>query len=111
MKFVFTDKRVVSWPVEVRVPVNGGRHQSQSFDMTFEILDQEEYEQIVSDNMAKPDQAILERVVTGWTVTDGKDEAMPCTPDTRHAVFEVPYVRAAAIQTYLKAALGGRAKN
>lgn len=111
MKFVFTDKRTVTWPVEVKVPANGGRYQAQTFDMTFEILDQSAYDELVRENMETADVAVLKRVVIGWTIEGDDGEKLPCTDETKIAVFGVPYVRTAAMQTYLKAVTGGRVKN
>jgi len=109
MAFILTKKRIVEWPVTIEVPVDGGSTIEQHCSATFEIINQDEYNQLSNDDMA-----FLDRVVVAFGTDIQNDDGTPlkCTKENKKALFgSGGFVRIAFINAYHSASTGIGAKN
>ena len=99
-----------SWPVKIEIPVDGGRYRDADFQAVFQMLGQDEIDDIIrriQDEDAQ-DEDLANRLLIGWTGVVGKDgEALAFSDENRSALLNVPYVRRAVLRAYL-ASMGGR---
>ncbi len=80
MAFVLKQDDRFTWPISFDVPVDGGRHQRQSFDGEFVRVSQSRLrelgEAIQNDEMNDSD--IARQVLVGWSgITDDEGEEVP----------------------------------
>lgn len=109
MAFILTKKKVVEWPITINMPVDGGTISKEQCSAKFEIVDQEEY-----DKSMVSDIDFLIRVVVGFgpDILDENSKPLPCTEDTKRALFSsAGYVRQGFITAYHEAASGIAIKN
>jgi len=112
LKLDFATKRVVTWPVTVHEPVDGGAVRKHRFHVDYEILGTKEQNAVIDAGEGGSDQALLRRTVQGWkgVTTEGGAE-FPYTADNLETLLDIGFVRSALIQGYLQAAAGAKAKN
>lgn len=121
MAFKVGSNRKVWWPVEVNVPVDGGKADVQKFEAQFEVVPQKQADEIVSG--AADDKDLLARVLLGLRQEKKKetDEDAPIQDESgnplafeaaKALMLDEPYVRAGLYAAYWAAANGGgRRKN
>ena len=116
-----TEVKKVWWPVDFHVPMDGGNVDVQKIDAQFEILGQEEHDEIL---MGKSDaKDIVSRTVVGLRQRkkSPKDADEPLQDesgaplefeDAKRLLLGLTYCRVAFYAAYNKAATGqGRTKN
>lgn len=113
--------KTVWWPVDIQIPLDGGGAEVQKIDAQFEILEQDEHDDIILGKTDRTD--LLERVIKGLRQRkrNPKDEDAPIQNDdgsplafeeAKRLMLLTPYIRVALYAGYGKAANGqGRIKN
>ena len=102
-------EKKVWWPVDIYEPLDGGKSRLHKVKVQFSVLPPAEVTDLIE---AGGDNAILDRVVADWQgFQDENGAEVALTDDARALYFALPYVRAAVVQTYFQAAVGGRRKN
>ena len=112
--FVLKEENTFDWPVKVRVPVAGGKHETQRFSLTFRVMpinhtagfadtaDGATTQQTVAATLA-----FVDDIVVGWSdVRDEKDEDIPFTTEALRQLASIPYVQVAIAKAYAEAVSG-----
>jgi hypothetical protein len=105
MKFILTKDTSIRWPVRINMPVNDGKIQKLEGLATFDILNQDEYDDLIK----KGDYAFLSRVVTRFDEGFYNEDNTPliCDEETKQAMFKGPAWRKVGfITAYHEAAAG-----
>jgi len=91
--------RKVVWPVTVSSPENGGHVEKETFDVEFEVLDQD-----AMDALVRGGEDLLERVVVGWPdsrgPTDQDGKRVTFSPLGKAQLINVTYARRALFDAY-----------
>ena len=129
MAFVLDLSDSYSWPVTVRVPQNGGRFRSYTFDVEFLRVSQERREELGRQLAAQQNRVdagdlegelltprtIAQELVVGWSgilADEGKDAAeVPYSEATKAQLLNVPDVADAILQAWQASIPGAKAKN
>lgn len=102
MGFVFVREFTFDWPVTVRVPA-AGKHEVRRFTATFRLIAPKRAAEWGGDV-----RGLIEDVLVGWEgVTDEAGRPVPCTPDTKRALLDVPFVLVGLAEAYAEALAGG----
>jgi hypothetical protein len=119
MSFVLKQTDTYSWPVAFDVPVDGGRHERQTFDGVFKRLPQSKIGPLVAELQRIEDLGDLERVtemasdvLVGWsgvTADDGKE--IPFSQKALGQLLEVPLLAVSVIKAYMDSIKGAKRKN
>lgn len=105
--FVLKTERTFSWPVNIKVPTDGGQFATATFDCTFKLIDVERLKAT-----ALEDDKFLKEVIVSWAgVEDSNGQALPFSEDARDKMIGIPYVRTALVAAYQEALSGARRKN
>ncbi len=98
-----------SWPVKVKIPVDGGRYHEETFDAIFKRLPASKTRELIdSENMTDTDFA--KNVLVDWKgVTDDKGVEIPFSESAMAQLLDVPAVALAVVEAYLISANGGGA--
>ena len=110
-KIVQTDG--YNWPVEFKVPVDGGRYENQNFDARFKRLPRERVEQL-REQFIKPDgdaAAIAREVVIGWAGVEDGSGAIPFTASALDSVLAIQGVAVALAGAFFGSCYGVERKN
>lgn len=109
--FVLKREHTYTWPVEVRVPQDGGTYATQKLEATFRLLDQSRTDDVLERRQAL-DADFAREVWIGWDgVEDEAGKPIPFSAEAREQLLGIPYVRAALVRAYFESVLGAPAKN
>jgi hypothetical protein len=119
MAFVLKQSDTYSWPITFDVPVDGGRHERQTFDGTFKRLPQSTIGPMVAELQRLDDLGDLERiteiaadVMVGWSgVTDDTGKEIPFSQKALKQVLNVPFLAVAVLKAYVDSIKGAKRKN
>jgi hypothetical protein len=101
--FVLARDYSFTWPVTVRVPIDGGKHAVQGFTARFRLLDQAAIEAAAGDA-----RALLDRAWIGWDcIGDEAGGQVLYGPDTKRALLALPFILTALAEAYADAMAGG----
>jgi hypothetical protein len=114
MAFVLKQSDTYTWPVSIEVPVDGGRHEKQTFDVHFKRMPQkwirEIAKQIDADEVIDVD--VAKKIVVGWAgVTDDAGKEIPFSNKLLDQLLDVPSAAGAIVLAFFKATAGAKAKN
>jgi len=114
MAFVLKQSDTYSWPVTFDLPIDGGRHQRQSFDGEFRRLSQsrirEMGQQIEAGDTTDADLAT--EVLVGWSgITDDSGKDVPFSQAALQQLLDVPMLATAIITAYFSSLQGAKRKN
>jgi hypothetical protein len=119
MAFVLKQSDTYSWPVAFDTPVDGGRHERQTFDGEFKRLPQSRIGPMVAELQQLEDLGDLDRitelakeVLVGWsgvTADDGKE--IPYSEKAVGQLLEVPLLAVSIIKAYMDSIKGAKRKN
>lgn len=103
--FKLAQVKTIKWPVDVQIPLDGGRVSKQRFTAEFEILPSDEYSRAIDEG------DVLDRVVRGWSddVQNEAGEPLPFSEEAKAAMLKISYVRVALLRAYLDACAGKEA--
>lgn len=113
------------WPVEFSLPVDGGRHETQTFDGRFARLPQKRIEELLAAGreyaiaMQKgespsgmSDRDIAAEVLIGWeAVMDANGKEVPFSKTMKDKLLAIPGVASAVTGAWCKSLRDAREKN
>jgi len=112
--FKLNQSKTFRWPVEVKLPADGGRFDAHEFDIDFNRLSQSRIVQIlelIASGEAKG-KDVTRELVAGWArVHDAEGKDIPFSSDALDRLLEVPGLGAAINDTFIQAIRGQKAKN
>lgn len=126
MAFVLKQSDTYSWPVTFDIPVDGGRHQKQTFDAEFKRPTQSRIVEIQEAVMKRlraiqrdeetdgmiTDQEIADEILVGWSgVEDGEGGEVPFSEKNKQQVLDVPAVTASIVEAFFDSIKGAKRKN
>ena len=112
--FKIQEQRTVTWPVQVRIPADGGRFEKADFQVEFALLDQARIDEILNteDRSTSMDVAFLREVVTGFRDVRREDgNEMAFSAENLGMLLGIPYVRNAMIDAFFSCISGRRRGN
>ena len=102
-----------SWPVTIKVPIDGGRYASETFDVEFRRLShsrlQEISEAIEQGELKDPE--FVREVVAGWSGITDDSGAVPFSVVMLDRLLDVHGVAKAIVLAYREALAGMLRKN
>lgn len=107
---MFVLKKVSSykWPVEVSVPVDGGKFAKQTFTAVFRKMSRSAFNELIDEG----DDALVEQLIEGWEgIQDEQGDDLLYSPENKKLLFDDPYVLRAVIQAYTDSITGAPEKN
>lgn len=114
MAFVLKQSDTYTWPVAFDVPVDGGRHQRQSFDGEFRRLSQSRIREIGTqiESGETTDAEVAGEVLVGWSgITDDDGKEVPFSQAALERLLDVPMLATAIATTYFGSFAAGKRKN
>ena len=108
MSFVLKQSDTYSWPVSFDIPVDGGRHERQTFDGEFKRLPQSRVAPMVAELDRLDAAGDLDRltemageVLVGWSgITDDTGKDVPFSQKALEQLLEVPMLAVAILLSY-----------
>jgi hypothetical protein len=119
MAFVLKQSDTYIWPVTFDLPVDGGRHEKQTFDGEFKRLPQSKIGPMVAEMMKLEDLGDLDRlneiaaeVLVGWSGVTGDDgKEIPYSQKALEQLLEVPFLAVAVLKAYMDSIKGAKRKS
>jgi hypothetical protein len=114
MAFVLKQSDQFSWPVTFDLPVDGGLHETQTFDVHFKRMPQKWIREIAKkiDAEKVTDTEVAREIVLGWTgITDEAGKDIPFSQKALEQLLEIPTLAGAMVLTFFKATAGIKEKN
>jgi len=119
MSFVLKQSDTYVWPVTFDVPVDGGRHERQTFDGEFKRLPQSKIGPMVAELQKLEDLGDLERfteiaadLLVGWSgINDDNGKEVPFSQKALERLLEVPFLAVAVLKAYMDSIKGAKRKN
>lgn len=108
MAFVLKKVSTYKWPVEVSVPVDGGKFKKETFTAIFKKMSRSAFNELIDDG----DDALVDQIIEGWEgIKDEDGEEVPFCAGTKKELFDDPYVLRALIESYTNSITGAAEKN
>ena len=108
MAFVLKKVSTYKWPVEVSVPVDGGKFKKETFTAIFKKMSRSAFNELIDEG----DDALVDQIIEGWEgIKDEDGEDVPFCAGTKKELFDDPYVLRALIQSYTDSITGATEKN
>ena len=107
---MFVLKKVSSykWPVDVSLPVDGGKFAKQTFTAVFRKMSRSAFNNLIDEG----DDALVAEIVESWEgIQDEHGDELVCNDQNREMLFDDPYVMRAVIQAYTDSITGAAEKN
>jgi len=119
MSFVLKQSDTYVWPVTFDVPVDGGRHERQTFDGEFKRLPQSKIGPMVAELQKLEDLGDLERfteiaadLLVGWSgINDDNGKEVPFSQKALEQLLEVPFLAVSVLKAYMDSIKGAKRKN
>ena len=106
--FQLMENPTIWWPVQINVPLDGGKSSSHEIQIKFEILEVDEYERLANLN----EQALFVRVIKGWKdIETPQGNVFEFSDQHLIEFLKKSFVRASIFSGYLQAARGAAVKN
>lgn len=107
--FVLNAKRIVTWPVDVPVAMDGGVIETQRFTAHFRLLPDSEVRELVDRDA--DNKALLREVLVGVEGVAIEGRTHPSVDELREMLLDAQNVRYALIRAYFQALQGIASKN
>ena len=114
MAFVLKQSDSYTWPVSFDLPIDGGRHERQSFDGEFRRLSQSRIREIGAqiESGEITDGELAAEVLVGWSgVTDDAGKDVPFNHGALSQLLDVPMLATAIVTAYFGSLQGAKRKN
>ena len=114
MAFILKQSDTYVWPVTFDIPVDGGRHEKQTFDVQFKRMPQKWIRDIAKKIDADEvlDVDVAREVVLGWSgITDDAGKEVPFSQKALDQVLDVPTLASAMVLAYFNSVAGVKVKN
>ncbi len=110
--FVISQSDSYTWPVKVKIPIDGGRFSEQPFTAKFKRLHTSRIEQAM-EAKDQPVADFCKEVMIGWSgVKESSDgPEMPFSTEALEKLLEVPTVALAIFMAWCESVSGGKQKN
>ncbi len=106
--FVIAENPTFAWPVNVRVPQDGGTWKVQTFQARFKVMSTDGLAEVLKS--PDGDRDLSQSVLVGWDqINDASGQAVAFSEEARDALLQVPYVRSAIVAAYLESMAGKKA--
>lgn len=111
--FKITKSDTFTWPVDVSLPVDGGRFEASTFDVTFKRLPAAEIEALSARLIEKPMEATdaVRGLVVGWSGIEDDGGPIPFSQAALDRVLEIQRVAPAVMDAFFRANFGAARKN
>jgi len=114
MAFTLKQSDSYQWPVVIDIPVDGGRHDRQTFDGEFKRVTQSrirEMGQLIQEEEIT-DADLVREVLVGWTNIDDDDgNPVKFSQSTLNQLIDIPLVATAIATAYFNSMAGVKRKN
>jgi len=95
-----------TWPVQVKLPVDGGKFLIQTFDAVFKRGSQTHIKELLAAEGIS-DVDFSRDVLVGWKgITDDAGNEVPFSEGARDRLLDVPAVSAAIVEAFVLSASG-----
>lgn len=114
MAFILKQSDSFSWPVTFDLPVDGGLHETQTFDVHFKRMPQKWIREIAKkiDADKITDTEVAREIVTGWAgITEEGGKDVPFSQKALEQLLEVPTLAGQVVLAFFKATAGVKEKN
>lgn len=114
MGFILSQSPTYVWPVEIRLPADGGQFTKHTFDAEFARLPQSEIEGMLDSIVSGDanDREVCKKIVKGWKgITDAEGAEIPFSATKLDEVLEIPTVAMSMIKSWMESITGAKAKN
>lgn len=115
MAFVISKATKYSWPVQLEIPVDGGKHEKQTFDAEFKRIPQSKIKEIldgIKSESITDDVALARDLMVGWAgVKDNENNDIPFSEKSFSELLDIPGVAGAIVKTFFESLAGARRKN
>lgn len=112
--FVLSQSNSYKWPVSVEFPIDGGKHEKQTFDAEFKRLSQTQIENVRKqiEESTTTDRDLAKSVLIGWSgITDGNGGEVPFSDSASDQLLDIPLVAAAIVMAFIGSLSGAKRKN
>ncbi len=94
--FKLAAKKTITWPVTVHIPQDGGKTTAATFHAEFEVLDQDELNELVLEG-----KDMVSEVLVGWKgVADEQGGEIAYSAEEKKKLIAITYVRNAILTAY-----------
>tara|TARA_R110000772_G_C13059920_1_gene415152 strand:+ start:47 stop:391 length:345 start_codon:yes stop_codon:yes gene_type:complete len=114
MGFILKQSDTFSWPVTFDLPVDGGLHETQAFDVQFKRMPQKWIREIAKkiDADKVTDTEVAKEILSGWAgITDESGKEIPFSQKTMEQLLEIPTLSGSVVLAFFKATAGVKEKN
>jgi hypothetical protein len=114
MAFVLKQSETFSWPVTFDLPVDGGLHETQTFDVHYKRMPQKWIREIAKKIEADKvtDTEVAKEIVAGWTgITDEAGKEIPFSQKALEQILDIPTLSGSVVLAFFKATSGVKEKN
>ena len=114
MGFVLTQSDTFSWPVTFDLPVDGGLHETQTFDVQFKRMPQKWIREIAKkiDADKVTDTEVAKEILSGWAgITDESGKEIPFSQKTLEQLLDIRTLSGSVVLAFFKATAGVKEKN
>ena len=114
MAFVLKQSETFSWPVTFDLPVDGGLHETQTFDVHYKRMPQKWIREIARKIEADKvtDTEVAKEIVAGWTgITDEAGKEIPFSQKALEQILDIPTLSGSVVLAFFKATSGVKEKN
>jgi hypothetical protein len=102
-----------TWPVQVQLPTDGGRHTTETFDARFKRISQTDVQELKSAIQAGTitDVELCSQVLVGWEGIKAGEDPVPYSESARAQLLDIPGVAYAVVMAFLESIAGAKRKN
>ncbi len=110
--FVITQSTTYKWPVDIEVPVDGGKFDKQTFDAEFKRISQARIDEISADAANLKDKLLAKEVLVGWDgINDAAGNVVPYSEGMRDKLLDIPKVATSVCRAFIGSLQGAQRKN
>jgi hypothetical protein len=109
--FVIRQAQSYAWPVQLELPVSGGKYEKHSFDAEFKKLPQSRINELLKRE-GITDSDVCREVLVGWKgVFDEKNNELPFSEVSRDELVDIPLVATGIVTAFFESLSGAKRKN
>lgn len=109
--FILQKMANYAWPIEFKLPTDGGKYAKHSFEAVFKVLSQSKLTELLNAKDSD-DKAFCREVVVGWKgMKDESGQDLAFSATALDELLEVPTLATAIATAYLESIAGAKAKN
>lgn len=113
MGFKLSKDTSYKWPVTVKIPRDGGKFVTATFNAEFAYLKQDEIDQVIENARNSRDNAdVCKRALIGWgsDVSDEHDQPLPYSEENKATLLNEPHVSHAVLAAFTESITGDGAR-